>query len=156
MWPDRTPHPALAELKFLAQPVHVERVGDRRFLIRNRHDFVSLDRLRGTWELTSDGEGVAAGNLPRLRVAPGEALEVELDLPPGPGRAVRDLPLLPPRRHRLGTGWPRGGLAAARAPLPAEPRRTAGRTAAPDASGVLEAGGTRAVVDRRHRDALGA
>ena len=27
VWPDRTPHPALNELKFLAQPVHVEARG---------------------------------------------------------------------------------------------------------------------------------
>ena len=146
VWPDRTPHPALAELKFLAQPVHVERVDDRRFLIRNRHDFVSLDRLRGTWELTSDGEGVAAGNLPRLRVAPGEALEVELELPPGPGeRFVTFCFFL-----RAATDWAPAGheVAWQQLALRSRPRRrTAGRTAAPGASGMLEAGGTRAVVD---------
>ena len=31
VWPDRTPHPALHELKFLAQPVHVEARGGGRF-----------------------------------------------------------------------------------------------------------------------------
>ena len=31
VWPDRTPHPALVELKHLAQPVRVEAAGDGRF-----------------------------------------------------------------------------------------------------------------------------
>ena len=31
VWPDRTPHPALAELKFLARPVSVEHAGGGRF-----------------------------------------------------------------------------------------------------------------------------
>ena len=85
VWPDRVPHPALSELKFLAQPVRVERVVGPRFRISNRDSFASLDRLRGTWELTADGETVKRGVLPRLRIAPGESLEVELDLPPGEG-----------------------------------------------------------------------
>ncbi len=85
VWPDRTPHPALAELKFLAQPVRVERIAGSRFRISNRDFFTSLDRLRGTWELTADGEPVTHGSLTRLRIEPGETLEVELDLPPGAG-----------------------------------------------------------------------
>jgi beta-galactosidase len=55
VWPDRTPHPALNELKFLAQPVHVESRGGGRFRIHNRHHFSTLDRYRGEWELTADG-----------------------------------------------------------------------------------------------------
>ena len=120
VWPDRTPHPALAELKFLARPVRVEPVGDSRFLIRNRNDFVTLDRLRGTWELSSDGATVKSGSLPRLRVPAGEALEVKLDLPAGGGERFRHLPLLPSPCHRLGAGRPRGRLAANRAPLSPE------------------------------------
>jgi beta-galactosidase len=85
VWPDRTPHPALSELKFLARPVRVASVGRSRFRISNRDTFASLDRLRGTWELTVDGDEVKRGTLPRLRIAPGESREVELDLPPGAG-----------------------------------------------------------------------
>jgi beta-galactosidase len=81
VWPDRTPHPALHELKFLAQPIEVEARGAGRFRVRNRHVFAKLDRYRGEWELTADGEEVVAGHLPALRVPPGDALDVELDLP---------------------------------------------------------------------------
>ena len=71
VWPDRTPHPALHELKFLAQPVHVEARGGGRFRIHNRHHFASLDRYRGEWELTVDGERRKRGRLPALRVGAG-------------------------------------------------------------------------------------
>jgi beta-galactosidase len=85
VWPDRTPHPALHELKFLAQPIEIEARGEGRFRIRNRHHFASLERYRGEWGLDVDGVRVAGGGLPALRVAPGESLDVTLDLPPGEG-----------------------------------------------------------------------
>ena len=47
--------PALHELKFLAQPVHVEARGGGRFRIHNRHPSPTLDGYRGEWELTVDG-----------------------------------------------------------------------------------------------------
>jgi beta-galactosidase len=79
VWPDRTPHPALHELKFLAQPVRVEALGAARgrFRIRNRQDFAGLELFQGAWELTADGQVVGTGKLPALR---GEALDVELEL----------------------------------------------------------------------------
>jgi beta-galactosidase len=85
VWPDRVPHPAMHELKFLAQPIRVETVDAERgrFRIRNRHDFATLTGYRGSWELAEDGAVVQRGKLPRLRVAPGEALEVTLGLRPG-------------------------------------------------------------------------
>ena len=105
VWPDRVPHPALAELKFLAQPVRVERVAGSRFRISNRDFFTSLDRLRGTWELTADGEPVTRGSLPRLRIGPGESLEVELDLPPGAGERFVTFRFF----LRVGTEWAPAG-----------------------------------------------
>lgn len=73
VWPDRTPHPAMWELKFLARPVGVEPLGGGRFGVRSRLDFEGLDRYRGTWE-TSDGR---RGRLPALR---GRATDVEVDV----------------------------------------------------------------------------
>ncbi len=82
VWPDRTPHPALHEFKYLVQPVRVEAVDLRRGRVRivNKHDFISLDWLRGEWELTANGTRVQSGKLPPLRIPPGESLEVTLDL----------------------------------------------------------------------------
>ena len=146
VWPDRIPHPALAELKFLAQPVRVERVAGNRFRISNRDSFASLDRLTGTWELTADGEEVKRGRLPRLRVAPGESLEVELALPPGSGERFVTFRFF----LRAATEWAPAGHEVAWQQLPVSSRarrRTAARPAAPDEYGALEAAGVRALVD---------
>ena len=83
--PDRVPHPALAELKYLAQPVAVRARGGNRFRIENRRHFTSLADLRGEWELTEDGEVVRGGGLPALRIAPGATRDVALRLPRGSG-----------------------------------------------------------------------
>jgi beta-galactosidase len=59
VWPDRTPHPALHELKYLAAPLEVEHLGGGRFRIHNRNLFTGLDHLRGEWEggeLPTSGE----------------------------------------------------------------------------------------------------
>jgi len=76
VWPDRTPHPALHELKFLARPVHVEAAGGSRFRIGNRRDFAGLADLRG--------EGLALS-----RVALARAGSEEQRLAGGHGRARR-------------------------------------------------------------------
>ncbi len=146
VWPDRVPHPALAELKFLARPVRVEALDARRFLIRNLQDFASLDRLRGTWQLTLDGKPVSDGALPRLRVDPGDALEVELDLPSGTGERFVTFRFF----LRRATEWAPEGheVAWQQLELPSRARRRAfPRAAPPSPTGLLEAGGTRAVLD---------
>jgi len=59
VWPDRTPHPALYELKYLAAPLEVEALGGGRYRIRNRNLFTDLSHLRGEWEggeLPTSGE----------------------------------------------------------------------------------------------------
>jgi beta-galactosidase len=79
---DRIPHPAMWEFKHLAQPVAVDPVKNNpaRLRIRNDHDFVSLARLQGRWELLIDGVAVRRGQLPRLDLAPGASKELTLVL----------------------------------------------------------------------------
>jgi beta-galactosidase len=48
VWPDRTPHPAMHELKYLAAPVRVEHLGNGRFRVENRYAFRDLSHLRAT------------------------------------------------------------------------------------------------------------
>ena len=81
VWPDRTPHPALNEFKYLAQPVRVEAVNLKQGRVRivNKQDFVGLDWLRGEWELADEGVVIAKGKLAALDAAPGEAMDVMLD-----------------------------------------------------------------------------
>ncbi|MBD3244057.1 MAG: DUF4981 domain-containing protein, partial [Chitinivibrionales bacterium] len=82
IWPDRTPHPAMYELKKLAQPVGVEPIDLKRGTIRivNKQYFSDLQWLRGKWEMTVDGSVVLQGRLPSLKVPPGESMKVSLKL----------------------------------------------------------------------------
>ncbi len=118
VWPDRTPHPALYEFKYLAQPVKVESVDLSRGKLRifNCQDFTSLSWLRGEWELTDDGVIVQKGKLPALKIAPGKALEVELPLKQTDGEAFLILRFF----QRKATLWAPAGHAVAWAQLAVE------------------------------------
>jgi beta-galactosidase len=151
VWPDRTPHPGLHELKFVSRPVSVEGLGGSRFRIHNRRDFADLTDLRGEWELTADGAPERRGRLPALHVQAGASLDVRLDL----GRVGRGERFVTFRFFlRRATAWAPAGHEVAWEQLPLPSRR------APNARGVsrvrpveadgaiaLESGGTRAVVD---------
>ena len=79
---DRTPHPALWEVKKVYQYVHSELL-DRetgRIGVRNRYDFVSLDFVEGSWELTGNGRRLGGGQLPPLTASPGEVQEITLPI----------------------------------------------------------------------------
>ena len=150
VWPDRTPHPALNELKFLSQPIRVEALRGGRFRIHNRHFFASLDRYRGEWELTVDGERRAGGNLPALRVAPGKTLDIAPRVPAGGGKNTGERMLTFRFFLREETEWAPAGheVAWQQLSLPStKPRRTRERGTRPTRDGVLEAGGTRAAID---------
>jgi beta-galactosidase len=156
VWPDRVPHPALNELKHLAAPVRVEADGGR-YRVRNLNRFVSLAGLRGTWQLTADGDTVARGTLPRLDVAPGEALPLDLDLPEGEGERfltfrffLRRAREWAPAGHEV--AWQQFALGG-RAPAPARAARARPRET--DEGIVLETDGARAVVAAGGLVALG-
>ncbi|MBR2372895.1 MAG: DUF4981 domain-containing protein, partial [Lentisphaeria bacterium] len=81
VWPDREPHPALYEYKFLSRPVKVRKMDDfGNIEIKNCRFFTSLDDLRMTWTLSVDGKVVRSGEevLPEIlpsRVSFQEAVE---------------------------------------------------------------------------------
>ena len=83
VWPDRAPHPALAECKKLQQPLAARWKDEsaRAIEVRNTADFSRLDWLRGTWKLEVEGREVAAGELPVLNAQPGDWQTMTLDLP---------------------------------------------------------------------------
>jgi beta-galactosidase len=81
VWPDRTPHPALAEFKHLAQPVKIFGWKNGALTLRNRQDFATLAWLRGSWRLAIDGRTVAEGKLPALATMPQSESKVPLRLP---------------------------------------------------------------------------
>lgn len=87
VWPDRTPHPALFELKKLIQPVSVtaENLESGTLRIYNEYDFSDLSGLTADWELLADGQNIAEGNLPLPKILPGKNATVTVPYkPPNP------------------------------------------------------------------------
>jgi beta-galactosidase len=72
--PDRKPNPSLLEVKKVYQRIHVTPLDllSGTVSIENEYDFVSLDFVEATWELTCDGTAIQDGELPRLRIRPAE------------------------------------------------------------------------------------
>jgi beta-galactosidase/beta-glucuronidase len=83
VWPDRTPKPALLELKTLVQPVFAEWADTVAAQVRisNDYDFSTLEHLNIRWLLRVDGAVAAEGALPRLATAAKSSEIVALDLP---------------------------------------------------------------------------
>jgi beta-galactosidase len=84
VFPDRVPHPSLAEVKKVYQYVKVEPVdlANGRVRIRNKYGFVDLGFLQGAWVLEENGKVVQQGDLPKLMTAAGQSEDVTLAVKP--------------------------------------------------------------------------
>jgi beta-galactosidase len=114
--PDRTPHPALAEVKKVYQNVKLlaTDLPAGRIELRNRYVFTGLDRFDIHWEVQASGRTSASGDLRAPAVAPGAAAVVRLPLPrlaPRPGlEYFLDVSL---RAREATPGVPKGHVVAA-------------------------------------------
>jgi beta-galactosidase len=81
--PDRTPHPALAEVKKVYQPIWFTDMNaeSQTVEIENRHDFIPLDAFDVKWEITSEDGVLASGLLRTPRIRPREAARVDVPWP---------------------------------------------------------------------------
>lgn len=77
VWPDRTPHPALAEVKAVWAPVRVA-LAKGRLLISNLRDFSFLDDVSCTYEILADGDVIEEGSLELPVLAPGATKSVRV------------------------------------------------------------------------------
>jgi beta-galactosidase len=82
VWPDRTPHPGLFEVKKVYQyigfyPVNLEK---QLIRIRNKYDFTNLSSFNFDWEIISDGGVVQSGKLKIPSLKPKQETEVTLPL----------------------------------------------------------------------------
>ena len=114
--PDRTPHPALFEVKKVYQSVKFVPVdlAAGAIELRNRFGFTPLDRFDLDWEFSASGARMAAGSLPRPAVAPGAAKTLRLPLPkfqPQPG--VEYFLNVSLRTREAMPGLPKGHVVAA-------------------------------------------
>ncbi|HOT93209.1 MAG TPA: glycoside hydrolase family 2 TIM barrel-domain containing protein [Anaerolineae bacterium] len=73
VFPDRTVHPSLWEVKKVYQPVEVEVVDALagKVAVVNCYHFSDLSHLVITWKLEADGRTIQQGQLPRLSTPPG-------------------------------------------------------------------------------------
>lgn len=120
--PDRTPHPALWEVKKVYQSVKFAAVDPAagKIEVRNRYDFTPLEVFDLHWEVSGDGTLMASGKIEKPRVAPQGRRVVRL-----PPQALRrelgrehflNVSL---RTREAGPGIPQGHIVAAEQfPLP--------------------------------------
>ncbi len=131
VWPNRRPHPALYELKYLMQPIRIawrdtaeQRSGkgdsSASFLvdITNTYDFIDLTHLEGQWRFEIDGNLVTEGMLPPPDVNPGETTSVSLDFARPFGRSGNEGLLTIELVTRYATSWAEKGHIVAWEQLP--------------------------------------
>ena len=80
VWPDRTGHPALNEVKKVYQYIGFEPVDLKTGIIRirNKYDFTSLSRFDFDWEVMTDGTVVQSGKIPVGDLKPGSEIIVKI------------------------------------------------------------------------------
>ena len=81
--PDRSPHPALSELKKVYQSIHFDDMNfnDGTVTITNGYFFTSLDKFNISWELFREGASVEKGTMDSLNLAPGETAQFTVNIP---------------------------------------------------------------------------
>ncbi|MGZ5554228.1 MAG: glycoside hydrolase family 2 TIM barrel-domain containing protein [Candidatus Aminicenantales bacterium] len=113
--PDRTPHPALFEVKKVYQFVKLRGADltTGRIELRNRYDFIGLDRFDIDWALAASGKTLASGKLRAPAVAPRGVAVVRLPLPRFAPEAGREYFLTVSLRSRESSpGVPKGHVVA--------------------------------------------
>ena len=134
VWPDRTPHPALSEVKHLWQPVRVFGVDPKRksVCIANERDVLTLDDLRCGWELHEAGTLLESGVLDISGIGPGDVRNVKVPVHGRPSRRRNDAHLTFRFTLRKATAWaPAGHEVASAQVVMSEPGPTVVPTGRP-------------------------
>jgi len=77
---DRTPHPGLAEVKKVYQPIQM-RAGDLskfEIIAQNWNDFTDTENLVCNWKLLSDGKPVQNGTIDKVQIGPREEKAIQI------------------------------------------------------------------------------
>ncbi|XP_011000564.1 PREDICTED: beta-galactosidase-like [Populus euphratica] len=80
-WPDRTPHPALHEVKHVYQPIKVS-LKESRIKITNTHFFQTTQGLEFSWATQGDGYEIGSGILSLPPIEPQSSYELEWESGP--------------------------------------------------------------------------
>lgn len=78
--PDRTPHPALTEVKKVYQYVSFSPVDLNKGIVSvtNKYDFINISDFVINWEVTGNGEILKSGGFERVAIEPGETKNITL------------------------------------------------------------------------------
>ncbi len=78
--PDRTPNPALFEVKKVYQNIKVHPVDllKRMFKIHNKYSFQDLSFVQLNWILSENGKKIQEATIDSLNIAPGEFLDIKI------------------------------------------------------------------------------
>jgi beta-galactosidase len=81
--PDRTPHPALWEVKKVYQPAKFELINkeEKKLKVTNKYDFLDLKDYEISWQLVENGKKIAQGSVQCPSIKPGQTAELKLDYP---------------------------------------------------------------------------
>lgn len=79
--PDRSPHPALFEVKKVYQYVKFRSfdIETKKLVIYNGYDFKNLDEFDFSYMLLKNGEQIDANNISSISVLPHQSIEIEMD-----------------------------------------------------------------------------
>ncbi|MDR2754701.1 MAG: DUF4981 domain-containing protein [Planctomycetaceae bacterium] len=79
---DRIPHPTLTEVKKEYQNIWVKKDGDQ-YAVYNENFFVSLQNIKGIWEIIADGIPIQSGTITGLEnIVPRETKTVDIAIKP--------------------------------------------------------------------------
>ena len=82
VWPDRTPHPGLKEVKHIYQDIHFSAIdlANGEIEVYNEFFFITLENFDFKWELIKNGKKEAEGTF-ITKANPGEKQKIKIDLP---------------------------------------------------------------------------
>ncbi|MCX8010874.1 MAG: DUF4981 domain-containing protein, partial [Ignavibacteria bacterium] len=80
--PDRTPHPALWEVKKVYQYIKFSalNLSEGKLEITNKYDFTNLNEFEFEWELLADGKTILNGKLGEIDLEPNQTKTISIDL----------------------------------------------------------------------------
>lgn len=79
--PDRSPHPALFEVKKVYQNIKFTYSKTNEITIKNIFDFINLNKFEFSWKLLENGIEIATGSLPTMNIAPYKTKTIKIETP---------------------------------------------------------------------------
>ncbi|XP_048326178.2 uncharacterized protein LOC107412906 isoform X4 [Ziziphus jujuba] len=75
-WPDRTPHPAMHEVKYVYQPIKVSFI-EQTLQLKNTHFYETTEELEFSWAVHGDGWKLGSGILSLPLIKPQSSYDIE-------------------------------------------------------------------------------